>query len=142
MSAYVRATDRIRFYEINQEIIDINRQPDPYFTFIRDCPGQIVTVPGDARLSLEHEVAEIGTQQFDLLVIDAFSSDSIPVHVLTIEAFRVFSAHLKTPDSILAIHVTNRHLDLEPVVAANTRELGFHSVFVDSTGDPPAKSGV
>jgi hypothetical protein len=96
-------------------------------------------VSGDARNSLARELIEGGPQRFDLLVIDAFSSDAVPVHLVTLEAFRLYAAHLKDDESILAVNVTNRYLDLEPVVAANAQELGFRGVRVDSMGDQPVK---
>jgi hypothetical protein len=137
MSAFARAGDRVRYYEINPEVIDIAYGRLPYFTFVRDSAAQVTIVSGDARLALERELSAREPQRFDLLVMDAFSSDSVPVHLVTEEAFRVYAAHLKGDDSILAVNVSNRHIDLEPVVAANAKELGFHGIRVDSRGDPP-----
>jgi hypothetical protein len=140
MSAYARAGDRMRYYEINPEVIDVVKGPRPYFTFLKDSAADVTTVLGDARLSLERELAEAGSQRFDLLVMDAFSSDSVPVHLLTTEAFRVYEAHLKSNRSILAVNVTSRYLDLESVMAAHARESGFYAVRVDTKGDPPVVS--
>jgi hypothetical protein len=141
MTAFARSGDQVRYYEINPEVIDIASGPQAYFTFVGDSAGDVTIVPGDARLSLERELGENGPQRFDLLVMDAFASDSVPVHLVTVEAFRLYAAHLKTDQSILAVNVTNRYLDLEPVVAANARDLGFHGVRVDSRGDLPVLSG-
>jgi predicted O-methyltransferase YrrM len=116
MAAWGRADDAIRFYEINARVLDIARTQ---FTFLADCASHTEVVLGDARLSLEREPA----QQFDVLVVDAFSGDSIPVHLLTHEAFEVYFRHLK-PDGILAVHVSNSYLDLAPPVAALARQLG------------------
>jgi spermidine synthase len=127
----------VRYYEINPEVIDVAEGSQPYFTFVKDSAADVTTVLGDARLSLERELAETGSQRFDLLVMDAFSGDSVPMHLITEEAFRVYAAHLKTDDSILAVNVSNRYLDLEPVVTANAQALGFYSVRVDTKGDPP-----
>jgi hypothetical protein len=77
--------------------------------------------------------------RFDLLAMDAFSSDSVPVHLLTREAFKVYASHLRGRKSILAVNITNRHLDLEPVVTASARREGFRGIRVDSDGDRPIR---
>lgn len=92
-------------------------------------------IPGDARLSLERELDQHEQQDFDVLVIDAFSGDAIPVHLLTVEAFKIYIRHLKNPSGILCIHITNRYLDLRPVVVAAARRLGLQSITVYSAGD-------
>jgi hypothetical protein len=74
-------------------------------------------------------------QEYDLLVVDAFSSDSIPIHCLTVEAFALYLRHL-APRGVLAIHISNRHLDLEPVVAGAARSLAQSALIVESAGDP------
>ena len=137
MSAFGQSADRFRYYEINPEVIEIASGDQPYFTFVRDSASDVALVTGDARLSLERELRDGGSQQFDILVMDAFSGDSVPVHLLTLEAFRLYAAHLRDEESILAVNVTNRYLGLEPVVAANAQDLGFHGIRVDSPGDPP-----
>jgi SAM-dependent methyltransferase len=113
MAAYGRAGDYYRFYEINPLVLELARSQ---FSFLRDSPATTEAAMGDARLSLERE----GPQEFDALVVDAFSGDSIPVHLLTREAFAVYLRHMK-PGGILAVHISNRNLDLAPVVmhAAN-----------------------
>ena len=100
------------------------------FTYLRDCPAEVDVVEGDARLSLEAEP----DQQFDVLAVDAFSGDSIPVHMLTREAFQIYLRHLK-PQGVLAIHVSNRFLDLTEVVARIAASLGRESLAVVSPGD-------
>ena len=137
MSAFARAGDRVRYYEINPEVIDVAHGEAPYFTFVKDSAAQTTVVAGDARLSLERELAAAEPQRFDLLVMDAFASDSVPVHLVTVEAFRLYTAHLRAEDSILAVNVTNSYIDLEAVIAANARELGFQAIRVDGLGDPP-----
>lgn len=87
------------------------------FTFLRNCAAPHEIVPGDARLSLENEPGA----QFDILAVDAFSGDTIPVHLLTREAFRLYWRHLK-PDGVLAVHVSNRYVSLGPVVAMGAAE--------------------
>jgi SAM-dependent methyltransferase len=109
LAAYGRSGDVVRFYEINPAVLEIARHE---FTYLKDSPARIEVALGDARLSMEREPA----QRLDLLAVDAFSSDAIPVHLLTREAIAVYLRHLK-PDGVLAIHTSNRYLDLPPVVA-------------------------
>ena len=116
LAAYGRPGEVMRYYEINPQVIDYSLRAAPYFTFIRDSAARVEVTPGDARLSLERELKEPGSQRFDLLVIDAFNSDSIPVHLLTQEAMQVYLARLASADSVLAFHVSNRVLDLHPVL--------------------------
>jgi hypothetical protein len=137
MSAFAESTDRVRYYEINPEVIEVAHGQTPYFTFIHDSASEVAIVRGDARLSLERELVQNGSQRFDLLAMDAFSSDSVPVHLVSEEAFRVYAAHMNSDRSILAVNVTNRYLDLEPVIAANALTLGFYALRFDSSGDPP-----
>ncbi len=92
-------------------ILPLSRLPEINLLFSPDCPAHIDVVLGDARLSMEREP----TQQFDILVIDAFSGDAIPIHLLTREAFRLYWRHLKA-DGVLAVHISNRYLNLAPVV--------------------------
>ena len=100
------------------------------FTFLRDCPSLHQITTGDARLSLEHEAS----RQFDLLVVDAFSGDAIPVHLLTREAFRLYWRHLK-PNGVLAVHISNKHLSLGPVVAMAAREQAKRALMISYDGD-------
>ena len=105
-----RLGDVYRFYEINPAVLAIAQRD---FTFLRDSDATIEVHLGDARLSLEREPK----QDFDVLVIDAFSSDAIPVHLITTEALGIYRRHMK-PGGIIAFHVTNRFLNLVPVVEA------------------------
>lgn len=108
LAAYSKAGDSLRIYEINPQVIEIaNHQ----FTYLADSPAKVSVALGDGRLSLEAE----RSQQFDVLVMDAFSGDSVPVHLLTVEAFQTYFRHLKS-NGILAVNVTNRFLDLNPVI--------------------------
>ena len=127
LAAYGRAGDSIRFYDINPLVIDIAKN---WFTYLEDSPAHIEISLGDARLSLAQQQQE----RFDILVVDAFSGDAIPVHLLTDEAFRVYWKHLK-PDGVLAVHVSNRYLDLAPVVAAAAQHLGQQSRLVSNDDD-------
>jgi hypothetical protein len=124
IAAYARPGDTIRFYEINPEVIKIAHD---YFHYLEDCAAAPVDVVlGDARLKLEQELKETQGKgnQFDVLVLDAFSGDAIPTHLLTTEAFQVYKQHLK-PDGILVAHITNSYLDLYPVVQDLAREHGY-----------------
>jgi spermidine synthase len=101
-------------------------------------------VVGDARLSLERELREGQPQQFDVLGIDAFSSDAIPAHLLTRQAVEIYLQHLRRPGGILAIHISNRYLDLQPVVRAAANALHLHTAVIEShpgsDRDPDAAS--
>ena len=97
-----------------------------WFSYLPKCPGNVEVALGDARLSLENEPP----QHFDLLVLDAFSSDAIPVHLLTKEAFEVYERHLNT-NGIIAVHISNHYLDLEPVVVNLARHFGYKLASID-----------
>jgi hypothetical protein len=127
LAGYSRESDRFIFYEINPAVPRIATR---YFTYLTNCPGPLEIVPGDARLSLERQ----SPQQFDLLALDAFSSDAIPVHLLTREAFQLYLQHMK-PDGLIAVHISNHYLNLEPVVANLARELELFSVLIDYDED-------
>ena len=116
IAGYGRAEDVFRFYEVNPLVYKIATGS---FFYLSSCPAQWTVAIGDARLSLEREPM----QRFDLLAVDAFTSDAIPVHLLTREAFALYWRHLK-PDGILAVHVSNRYVNLEPIVALAARESG------------------
>ena len=122
IAAYGSKGDVYRFYDINPAVIRIANSE---FTYLRNSEATIETPLGDARLSLEREPA----QDFDLLAIDAFSSDSIPVHLLTQEALTIYRRHMK-PGGIIAFHVTNRYLNLVPVVERLADAQGLHAVLV------------
>ena len=118
LACYGRRGERWSYYEIDPVIAKIALDPR-LFTFLRDCPPSVRIVLGDARLTLER----VSAGSYDILVLDAFSSDAIPVHLLTREAFHGYMS-LLAPGGVIGLHISNRHLDLEPVVAALTRELG------------------
>ena len=126
MACYARPGEAWRFYEIDPVVARIARDPSR-FSFLSRCQPDARIVLGDARLTLAKEPAA----GFDYLVVDAFSSDSVPVHLLTVEALRLYLGKL-TPHGILALHVSNRHLDLVDVVAAGTREIpGLRTLLAD-----------
>ena len=126
IAAYGRPGDAYRFYDIDANVIDIARTQ---FTFLGDSEAKVEIALGDARLALEREPP----QGFDVLAVDAFSSDAIPVHLITREALATYLRHMK-PDGIVAFHVSNRFLNLIPVVARIARELNVHASLV--TDDP------
>jgi SAM-dependent methyltransferase len=129
LAAYGRPGDVFRFYDINPRVVELARSE---FSFLDDSRASVDVALGDARLSLEREPA----QNFDVLALDAFSSDAIPVHLLTAEAIGVYLRHLK-PEGILAVHISNRYLDLVPVVqeAARHHRLELRQVENDDVDD-------
>ena len=131
IASFAHLGDTVRFYDINPDVVRLSLGPHRVFTYVADCLGTVQVVQGDARLSLERELAAGQPQHFDVLAIDAFSSDSIPVHLLTREAVSVYLAHLQRPDGILAVHISNRYLDLEPVVKALAESLHLDASVID-----------
>jgi len=127
LAAYAERGDVFRFYEINPLVEKLARSE---FFFLTECRGRAEVILGDGRLSLEREHG----QQYDMFVVDAFSGDSIPVHLLTTQALELYFRHLK-PNGILALHITNTHLDLAPVVDTITRKLGKHAVMITNDRD-------
>ena len=140
IAAYARPNDRFLFYEINPEVVAVSRE---YFSFLGDAEKRMAkhgqrpeVVMGDARLSLERDLASpSGPAQFDAIVLDAFTGDAIPTHFLTREAADIYRRHLG-PEGTIAIHVTNRYLNLTPVAQglADYLKLGF--VEVQTPRDP------
>lgn len=122
IAAYGKKGDRIRFYEINPAVDRIARTR---FSYIADCPARVDVIMGDARLSMEAEAP----QKFDLLILDAFSSDAVPVHLLTVEAFEIFLKHLK-PDGVIAMHVSTVHLDLQSVIWKMAKHLNLKTAWI------------
>ena len=122
LAAYARPGDLVRVYEINPEVFVL---ADREFSFLADSPAHIERVAGDARLALEREPA----QQFDVLAVDAFSGDSVPAHLLTTQAMDLYMRHLRE-GGIVAFHVTNRFLDLPPVVERIASERGLAAAWV------------
>jgi hypothetical protein len=127
LTAYGRPGDYFRIYEINPQVRTL---ATTRFRYATSCAGKVEIAMGDARLSMERD----SPQQFDLLALDAFSSDAIPVHLLTKEAFDVYQRHLKT-NAIVAVHISNHYLDLEPVVANLARQFGYKMAIIDFDED-------
>jgi hypothetical protein len=122
LATYGLPGDTMRFYEINPQVLDFAQR---YFTFLKDSPAHVEHVLGDARLSLEREA----DQHFDVLILDAFNGDAIPVHLLTKEAFDLYRRHLNAGGAI-AVHITNQHLDLRPIVQGAVDHLGLKTLLV------------
>jgi spermidine synthase len=122
IAAYGRPGDRIQFYEINPAVEPIARN---VFAYIRDSGASISFVDGDARNSLTNEPP----QRFDVLVVDAFSGDAIPLHLLTTQALALYRKHL-APGGIIAFHISNRHVDLESPIALLAKSVGMHAVTI------------
>lgn len=133
LAAYSQPGDYFRFYEINPGVIELAGKRSPYFSYLHDARGRVDIVLGDARLSLASEAARGERQQFDLLFLDAFTSDAVPVHLLTEEAFALYLEHLE-PDGILAINISNRTLDFEPLMAAIAARFGLYAVLLHAPG--------
>jgi SAM-dependent methyltransferase len=129
LAAYGREGDTFRLYEINPQVVDLATKQ---FSYVADAKAKakVETVLGDARLSLEREPP----QGFDVLAVDAFSSDAIPVHLLTAEAFETYFRHLK-PGGVLAVHISNRYLDLKPVLRQAAASFGREARLVDEDSD-------
>jgi len=132
IAAYGRQGDLYKFYDIDPRVVQLARKE---FSFLADSPAKIEVALGDARLSLEREPP----QNFDVLAVDAFSSDAIPVHLITKEALGIYLKHVKS-DGIVAFHVSNRFLQLIPVVARLAKEQGAHAVLVNDDPDDEDES--
>lgn len=140
IAAYAQPDDEVVFYEINPVVIDYSTRAKPYFNYISDCKGETVIVPGDARLSLERELEQGAPRQFDVLVMDAFSSDSIPVHLLTEEAFKLYKSHLRDEDSIIAVNISNRFLDLRDLIATQADHADLLPLYAPIASKPPIRT--
>ncbi len=127
LAAYGRPGDVFRFYEINSQVQQIAQS---VFTYLRESKAKIEVVLGDARLSLQNEQP----QHYDVLLIDAFSGDAVPIHLLTREAFALYRRHLR-PNGILAVHVSNSYLDLAPVVSQIAETYGLQARLVSNKRD-------
>ena len=127
MAAFGKDGDEYRFYEINPQMMWV---ADNEFTYLRDSKATITRALGDARLSLEREESH----GFDVMVIDAFSSDSVPMHLMSAEAMEVYLKHL-APDGVIAFNVTNRYLNLTPPIQRIADEYGLYSLYIS---DEPA----
>lgn len=119
IAGYTSGGQLVRFHEIDPTVVDLARR---HFTYLANADGDVDVVVGDGRLTLVDQPAAT----YDVLVLDAFSSDSVPVHLLTREAFELYRAVL-APDGVILVHISNRYLDLEPVVAAGADAIGLRA---------------
>lgn len=133
IAAWGEAGDHYTFYELNP---NVKRVAEDYFSYLKETPADQKVVLGDARLALEREYERQGSQKYQVLVLDAFSSDAIPMHLLTSEAMEVYLKHL-TPNGILAVHVSNRFLNLPPLVRNLAEDAGYRAELIvcQSSGD-------
>jgi hypothetical protein len=122
LAAYGERGDRLRFYEIDPAVVECAHR---YFNYLRECPADCEIIPGDGRLALEREP----DRAYDVLVLDAFSGDAVPVHLLTREAVQTYLRHLK-PDGSLVFNISNTHLDLSPVLNEHARGFGLNLKYV------------
>jgi spermidine synthase len=127
LAAYGNPGDFFRFYEINPLDEPLARH---WFTYLRDSKARVEVKLGDARLS--HAAQK--PQNYNVIAVDAFSGDAIPVHLLTKQALALYRKHLR-PDGIIAFHVSNQFINLEPVVAGIARDAGLDAVAVDTHED-------
>jgi len=132
LAAYGHPGDRFRFYEINPDVVSAATR---WFHYLHGSKAAITIVMGDARMSMARELARGESQQFDLLAVDAFTSDAIPLHLLTTECADIYRRELR-PGGLLLLHISNRSLDLAPVARGMAQHLGWDAVLLPSTYDP------
>lgn len=137
LAVYGRAGDYFRYYEINPDVVDLSTAAQPACTYVRDSAAHVDIEQGDARLLLEREAARGETQQFDVLVLDAFSGDAVPVHLLTREALDTYWQHLNRENGVIAIHVSSRHINLLPVLEGLTADYHGYSLVKFTDGSYP-----
>jgi hypothetical protein len=131
LAAYGMEGDSVRFYEINADVVRLNRK---HFTFLKDTPAQVDVTLGDARIIMERERAGQNPQGFDILAVDAFSGDAVPLHLLTREAVATYFYHL-APDGVLAMHVSNHYLKLASLVQDLAEDSGKPAVKIQNSQD-------
>lgn len=139
LATYAQAGDVYRFYEINPIVVRLANGEGDYFTFLKDSKADVTVVTGDARISLEQELSSGQWQNFDILVLDTFSSDSIPIHLVTKEAFTLYLEHL-APNGVIAAHISNRHLNLQPVLWKLAQEFNLQMVLIAKPASADAGS--
>ena len=136
-AAYCREGDALTYYEIDRRIL---RLAQSEFSYLSRCPQAEVRI-GDARVLLEKEKREGTTGRYDVIAIDAFNDDTIPVHLITREAIDLYRAHLSGEDGVIAVHISNRYLDLRPPLLAIAAELGLSVIFVETVSESEVASG-
>jgi hypothetical protein len=137
LAAWGRPGDTFRFYEINPAVEEVAKT---WFSFLKDSEARVELTPGDARIQLENELAQGHSRDFDVIVVDAFSGDAIPLHLLTAESGDIYKRHL-APGGCLLLHISNRALDLEPVTRGLAAHLGWPGfLFVSGPHDETGES--
>jgi hypothetical protein len=134
IASYGQHGDVFRFYEIDPEVVRVASGQYGYFSFLSDSHAQIEVMNGDGRISLERELAHAQPQSYDILVVDAFNGDAVPVHLLTAEAFELYLKHLRDENSVIAIHITNRSVELASVVAAEAQHFHLNLTYINAPG--------
>lgn len=132
MAAYGRTGDYFCFYEIDPAVEKMSLGIKPTFTYLKNSLARVEVVMGDARLSMEREAAMGELKKFDVIVLDAFNSDSIPIHLMSREAMAIYLKHLRDQDSVVVFHISNRVLDLTPVLRGLAKEFNLSLVIADS----------
>lgn len=137
IAAYAEPNETFRFYDINPQVFDFADEHFSYLADARERGAVLELIEGDARLALESEPP----QNLDVLVLDAFNSDSIPAHLLTMEAFDLYLKHLQDPQGVLAVHISSDHLNLAPVIKAAADRFKLDAIIVEvPPDDTPATS--
>jgi len=137
LAAYGLPGDYFRYYEINHDIVELSSTARPVFTYVRDSAARVDIEEGDGRLLLEGEATRGETRQLEVLVLDAFSGDAVPVHLLTKEAFDTYWKHVNRESGVIAIHVSSRHINLLPVLEGITTYYHGYSLVKFSGGSYP-----
>ena len=137
IAAYGKLGDSIRYYDIDPDVVQLSAGDHPVFTFLKNSKAAVTTVLGDARLSLEEEAESGKPNRFDVLVLDAFSGDAVPTHLLTKEAFLAYTKHLDPQNGIIAVHITSRHVNLVPVLLAAATEMKASAIITHGAGRYP-----
>jgi hypothetical protein len=130
LAAYGKPGDHYTFYELNPLVSDFANR---YFSYLDNAKAQVEVKLGDARVTLQKELDLEQKNAFDLLVIDAFSGDLIPTHLMTYEAFLLYHQHIKT-QGVIALHISNRHLSLLPVILQHSSSLNMQIMFFETPG--------
>lgn len=138
LAAYGKEGDTFRYYEIDPAVVHIARDSG-LFSFLDSSDADVEVILGDGRLTIANEQSRSGSQEFDFLILDAFSSDAIPVHLLTTEAFEVYADSL-SKNGVIAAHVSNRHFELLPLVARIGFEVGLHPLVASTAAAPQLQS--
>lgn len=129
LAAYGKEGDYMRFYELNPHVVDIAHK---HFTYLKNCRAQIDIVVGDGRLRLQQELMNKQNQNFDILIVDVFNGGTIPMHLLTKESFELYLQHTNRENGIIAINISNKYLNLIPVIKALSRHFDLTAAIVDT----------